>query len=132
MEHNNGITPVPRVPQQPNRFSKLFAGIYFTLSIIGLVGTWYFNLQFFRADTGQGYLEAWFANDASSSAAIDLIVILLMACVFFFREGLRIGWRWYWIALFIPLSVSVALACAFPLFLGLRELHLARHNLESP
>jgi hypothetical protein len=131
MEHNN-ITPAPRVPPQPSRSSNLFAGIYFALAIVGLVGTWYFNLQFFRADTNQGYLEAWFANDASSSAAIDLIVILIVASVFFFREGLRIGWRWYWIALFIPLSVSVALACAFPLFLGLRELHLTRKILERP
>jgi Terpene cyclase DEP1 len=129
MEHNV-IIPAPRVPPQPSRFSKLLAGIYFALSIIGLVGTWYFNLQFFRAGTNQGYLEAWFANDASSSAAIDLIVILLMACVFFFREGLRIGWPWYSIALLIPLSISVALAFTFPLFLGLRELHLARRNLE--
>ena len=129
---SNIIMRVPRAVEQPSRFSKLFAGIYFTLSIIGLVGTWYFNLQFFRTDTGQDYLQAWFANDASSSAAIDLIVILLMACVYFFREGLRIGWRWYWIALFIPFSVSVALACAFPLFLGLRELHLARKTLERP
>jgi Terpene cyclase DEP1 len=58
-------------------------------------GLWHFNLRFFRTDTSQGYLQAWFANDASSSAAIDLIVILPMAYAYFFREGLRIGWRWY-------------------------------------
>jgi Terpene cyclase DEP1 len=97
----------------------MFAGIYIALSILGLVGTWYFNLQFFGAESGPGDLQAWFANDASSSAAIDLIVILLVVCVFFFREGLRIVWRWYWIALFIPLSVSVALACAFPSVFGI-------------
>lgn len=131
MEHHTK-TRAPRDSELPHRFSTLFAGMYFALAIIGLLGTWYFNLQFFRAGSGQGYLEAWFANDASSSAAIDLIVILLMACVFFFREGLRIGWRWYWIALFVPFSVSVALACAFPLFLGLRELHLALKTLGRP
>ena len=100
------------------------------LAMIGLVGTWYFNLQFFAADTTESYLGAWFANSASSSAAVDLIVILVVASVLFFREGLRIGWRWYYIALFILLSISVALAFAFPLFLGLRELHIARRNFE--
>jgi len=106
------------------RSTVLLAGSYFALALTGLIGTWFYNLQF----TGASYLGAWFANAASASAAVDLIVLLAVASVFYFREGLRLGWKWYLIVLFVPLSIGVALSFAFPLFLGLRELHLLRNQ----
>lgn len=96
---------------------------YALLAVVGLVGTWYFNLAFAGGGGDGGYLAAWFANPASSSAAIDVIVAALVACVFFVREGARLRWRWS-VAL-IPLTFLVALAFTFPLFLFLRERHLS-------
>ena len=112
--------------RRPKSGGILAAG-YFVLAAAGLVGTWYFNLQFAGSQSSLSYLEGWFANGASSSAAMDVIVTAIAASVFFVREGLRLGWgKWAWAA--IPLTFLVALAFAFPLFLGLRELRLARHT----
>ena len=100
------------------------------LAIGGLIGTWYFNIRFAGGPSDLTYVEAWFVNPASSSAAVDVIVTALAANVFFVREGLRLGWsKWSWT--FIPLTYLIALAFAFPLFLGLRELRLVRPTPES-
>ena len=128
MERTNttGATanPGPVLASLP-RPARLIAGVYFALAVIGLVGTWYYNFQF----TGDNYLAAWFANAASSSAAVDIIVIVVVASVFYLREGPRLGWRWPPLVLLIPLSVAVAVSFALPLFLGLRELRLARDRI---
>ncbi len=112
------------------RSSRILAAVYFVLALGGLIGTWYFNLQFAGSGSDLGYLEAWFVNAASSSAAVDIIVTALAANVFFIREGLRLGWgKWSWVL--IPVTYLVALAFVFPLFLGLRELGLARQASRS-
>lgn len=98
---------------------------WLALSLAGLVGTWAFNIAFMADPQGLGYLEGWFANPASSSAAVDIIVVAVAACLFMLVEGIRLGWvRWVWIL--VPLSFAVAVAFTFPLFLGLRELALRR------
>ncbi len=114
-------TPTPDTAK-PSAWTPL-ALVYLALSVIGLLGTWYFNLTFVFGPHEAGYIESWFANRASSSAAIDVIVAANVACIFFIAEGRRIGMRWAW--LFIPLAFAIALAAAFPLFLALRERHLA-------
>jgi hypothetical protein len=98
--------------------------VYLCLAVAGLVGTWYFNLQFGAGDGGRNYVQAWFANPASSSAAVDVIVTALAACVFFVAEGRRLGMRRAWVL--VPLTFLVALAFTFPLFLALRERLLSR------
>ena len=101
------------------------AVVWFALALLGLVGTWANNLEFIADPQGLGYVEAWFVNPASSSAAIDVIVTALAACLFYVVEGRRLGWtRWAWIL--VPLTFAVALAFTFPLFLGLRQLALRR------
>jgi hypothetical protein len=96
---------------------------YLVLSAAGLAGTWYFNLRF-AAGSGTSYLGGWFANPASSSVAVDVIVTAIAACGFYVIEGrrLRMGWTW----LLVPLTFLVALAFTFPLFLALRERALLR------
>jgi hypothetical protein len=102
---------------------------YVLLSIVGLIGTWYFNFQFMASDSDLSYLEAWFANPASSSAAVDIIVVALMGSIFIFVEGWRLQIQWTWIL--IPLSFVIALAFTFPLFLAIREIKLTqRQRLE--
>ncbi len=105
---------------------------FFLLSAAGLIGTWGFNLAFIGSsgENGAGYLASWFANDASSSAAVDLIVMAVAACLVMLVEGARLGWsRWVWVL--VPLSFAIAVAFTFPLFLGLRELALRRRALTS-
>ncbi len=97
------------------RGSRLAAGLYLGLAVAGLVGTWYFNLTF----QGGSYLKAWFANSASSSAATDVIVTAVAACVFYVREARRLRRRWPLVL--VPLTPLIALAFTLPLFLALRE-----------
>ena len=105
---------------------RILAAILFALSLVGLVGTWTFNIAFLvDPPAGLGYLEGWFANAASTSASIDLLVVAIGAGIVMIVEGARLGWsRWAWA--FVPLSLVTAVAFAFPLFLGLRELALER------
>ena len=79
---------------------------------------------------GQGYLGAWFANPASSSAAVDVIVTAVAACLFYLREGTRLGWGRLRLAVLVVLTFAIALAVTFPAFLALRELELARNNAQ--
>ncbi len=104
------------------RKTRIVAGIYFALAIGGLIATWYFNLSY----RGSNYIGDWFANPASSSAAADIITVLFVTMLFYFTEGRRIGLPWWFLLLLVPLSIGVAVAFAFPLFLGVRELKLRR------
>lgn len=101
---------------------------YLFLAVVGLVGTWWFNLRFGAEGGGQGYLQGWFANAASASAAVDVIVTAVVACVFYVVEGRRLGMRRAWVL--VPLTFLLALAFTFPLFLALRENALARRGSD--
>ena len=97
--------------------------VYALLAVAGAVGTWVFNVRSMAA--GENYLAGWFATAASSSAAVDVIVVAVVACLFMVVEGRRLGMsRWVW--LLVPLSFAVAIAFTFPLFLLWREQHLRR------
>lgn len=109
------------------RTQLILAIVWFAFAALGLIGTWTYNLAFITTPNGLSYLQGWFANPASSSAAVDVIVTATAACVFMVVEGARLGWRRVtWI--FVPLSFAVAIAFTFPLFLGLRELALRRRS----
>ena len=92
--------------------------LYGALSLAGLVGTWWFNLASTAA--GENYLAGWFANAASSSVAVDILVAGIAACVFMVVEGRRLGWPTWSLVLLVVGSFAVAVAFVFPLFLFLR------------
>jgi hypothetical protein len=98
--------------------------VYLALSVVGLVGTWWFNLASMAA--GEDYLAGWFANAASSSAAVDILVAGLAACVFMVLEGRRLGWPTRSLVLLVVGSFAIAVAFVFPLFLFLRDRALSR------
>jgi hypothetical protein len=109
----------------------VLAGVWFALALAGLVGTWAYNLAYFADPGGLGYLEAWFVNPAASSAAVDLLVVAVAACVLMVAEGVRLGWgRWVWVL--VVLSFAIAIAFTFPLFLGLRELRVRSVTSSTP
>ncbi|WP_374008381.1 DUF2834 domain-containing protein [Leifsonia sp. LS-T14] len=98
---------------------------YIVLALIGLVGTWAFNISAVLAH--RDYLGDWTGSGpAVTSLTIDILVAAVAAIVFMVVESRRIGMRRVWIyILLIPL---VALAFAFPLFLAMRERHLSRQT----
>ena len=95
--------------------------VYAAAALVGLVLTWYFNLDYAGSDTYNG---AWFANSAASSAAVDLIVLSSAASLFMVVEGRRLRMRLP--LLHVVAGVVLAMAFAVPLFLCLRERALSR------
>lgn len=104
------------------------ARLYFALALAGLVATWIFNIRFMQqtgfAFDAPEFIRQGFANNASSSLAADIGIAYLAFAVFVAAESRRLGMRHGW--LYIGLGLCVATAFAFPLFLGMRERHLAR------
>lgn len=96
--------------------------VYLGLAVAGAAGTWWFNLRSIAA--GENYLAGWFATPASSSAAVDVVVVALAACLFILVEGRRLHLRAAWAL--VPLTFVVAVAFTLPLFLAWRELVLRR------
>lgn len=105
---------------------SLRQGVYLALAVLGLVGTWTFNLRFMAEAGGSfdalAFLRAGYANAASSSLTNDLLVGVGAFLTWSFAEARRLAMRWWWVPL---LTLGVAFAVAFPLFLFLRDRRLA-------
>ena len=98
------------------------------LAVIGLVTTAYFNRQPLPA--GTNYLEGWFANNASTSAALDLIVVFVAASIFMVADARRSRIRWPW--LYVVFAIPLAIAFTFPLYLAIRTARAPRPTSPSP
>lgn len=97
--------------------------IYLLLAILGLVMTWYYNLQFI-SESGGGFDIGEFIAASSTTAAAqslswDLAVACITGLIWIFYESRRLGMRFFWI--YIILAFSIAYAFAFPLFLFVRQ-----------
>lgn len=98
--------------------------VYLSVAAIGLVGTAWFNIQSVINPGGDTFFAAWFANPSVSSLSWDLLATASAASIFIILEGRRLGIRWYWA--YVVFSFVTAVAFTFPLFLAVRERHLAR------
>jgi len=98
--------------------------VYLSVAAIGLVGTAWFNVQSVINPGGDTFFAAWFANPSVSSLSWDLLATASAASIFIILEGRRLGIRWYWA--YVIFSFVTAVAFTFPLFLAVRERHLAR------
>lgn len=103
--------------------------VYATVALVGGVGTWFFNIASIRA--GEDYLGGWFANSASSSAAVDVIVVALVACIFMVLEARRVGMSTVITGVLVVLTFAVAIAFTFPAFLAWRNWHLGRQPVVA-
>ncbi|MEP6798943.1 MAG: DUF2834 domain-containing protein [Lapillicoccus sp.] len=101
---------------------------YAVAALFGGLATWFFNLRY---DGSASYLAAWFANDASSSAAVDLLVVSAVLTVFVFAESRRLQMRAFVPVLFLVSGLLIAMAFAVPAFLLYRERRLARTSASS-
>ena len=97
--------------------------LYLLLAILGLVMTWYYNLQFIAESGGSFDVGEFIAASSTTAAAQSLSWDLAIACIagitWIFFESRRLGLRFFW--LYILLSFGVAFAFAFPLFLFVRQ-----------
>jgi len=97
--------------------------IYLLLAIVGLVMTWYYNLQFIAESGGSFDVAEFIAAGATNSAAQSLSWDLAIACItgltWIYFESKRMGLRFFWV--YIILAFAVAFAFAFPLFLFVRQ-----------
>lgn len=102
--------------------------VWLGLSITGFVGTWYFNLGSIVA--GRDFIGDWVGSGpAVSSLTVDLLVAAVAGSILVIVESKRVGMRFGWV--FIVLSAIIAFAFAFPLFLALRERHLAAARADA-
>jgi len=101
--------------------------LYGALAVVGLVATWYFNLKFTEESGGSfsiaDFVAACYANSASSSISNDITVAVIAFLVWSFHEARRLTMRNWWA--YVVLTFAVAFACAYPLFLFMRERRLA-------
>lgn len=97
--------------------------IYLLLAIVGLVMTWYYNLQFIQASGGSfdvaEFVAAGANNPASQSLSWDLAIACMAGLIWIFFESRRLGLRFFWV--YIILAFTIAYAFAFPLFLFVRQ-----------
>jgi hypothetical protein len=97
--------------------------IYLLLAVIGLVMTWYYNLQFISESGGSfdvgEFIAAGSTNAAAQSLSWDLAVACIAGLTWIFFESRRLGLRFFWI--YIILAFGIAYAFAFPLFLFIRQ-----------
>jgi len=95
---------------------------YFVIAGIGLVTAWYFNtIAILR---GEDFFLAWFGNNADWVVACDLLLTAFAAVPYMIFEAKRIGMKRVY--LYILSGFISAIAFVFPLFLAMRELHLAK------
>lgn len=102
------------------------AWIYLALSAAGAALTWYNNWQFMQLYDGFSlpqFLTDGFANPAAASLGWDVTVGATAFLVWLWPEAKRLQMRHAWI--YLVLTCGVAFACAFPLFLAMRERRLA-------
>ena len=108
--------------------------LYAVLSVIGYIASnWFVVLVSIES----GNVLLWtrpletmagmFANRIAAAFAIDLLFVALVACIWFYSEGRRLGMRRIWI--YWVLTLAFGLAGTLPLFLLNRERRL--EQLES-
>ena len=102
--------------------------IYAIFAAIGLCLTWYYNLQYFAQDGASlaGFIADNKLNPASTSVWYDIVVAALAFTVWSYFECKKIAMKKWW--LYTLLTYTVACAFAFPLFLLMRERHLAMNS----
>lgn len=102
--------------------SSVKQGIYAILAVVGLIATWYFNLQAMAANPDFSiltFLRDNYVNPSSASITNDIAVVCLAFFFWSFHEARRLGMRFWWA--YVPMTLIIALAVSFPFFLLMRE-----------
>lgn len=101
--------------------SRIRFWVYLVLAGIGLVTAMVFNG--IAVMNGENYATAWFGTAVDWVLSADLTVVAIASVVLMFAEARRVGMKRVWP--YIALSGVTAMAFTFPLFLAIRERHIA-------
>jgi len=122
-------------------WSRLRQAIYAALTLIGLVWTNYYLVQFTIATSGElslanlmqfdivAFSQQAFANAASSFVGIDVLMGLLASITLIVAEGRRLQMKLW--GLYIVLMFAISFAFGFCLFLWMRERTLAQQQADA-
>ena len=94
---------------------------YAFLALVGLLGTWKYNIDFMRETGGMdlvAFFKSGFVSSASSSLSIDFWVSFFAGFTFLVTEATRLRMKRWWIYV---LLLAIAWAVALPLFLLARD-----------
>ena len=101
--------------------------IYGILAIAGLCLTWYHNIQFMQihgaSDIG-AFIKACTVNHAASSISWDVTISAIAFLTWANIEAKRLQMKHWWA--YLVLTLGVAMAFGFPLFLLMRERRLTQ------
>ncbi|MFZ5724505.1 MAG: DUF2834 domain-containing protein [Pseudomonadota bacterium] len=101
---------------------------YLAIAVAALLLTGYHNLQFVQAGGGtfslSAFIDGVFANHASASIGWDITMACLAFVIWMLHEAKRIGMRHVWV--YVLVTFLIAFGVAAPLFLFMRDRHLAR------
>ena len=105
------------------------AWLYLALAIVGAASTWSYNLLAMRelgdAFTPQAFVRIGFeGSPLLGSLASDFWVGSLASLIWMVSEGMRLRMKRIW--MYVVLTFLIAWAFALPLFLFMRERHIAR------
>ena len=107
------------------RYWTPLALVYLGLSVVGLVGTWWFNAL--AIVQMSNFIGDWAGSGpAVFSLTIDLLVVAVAGSVLIIVEARRLEMRGGWI--YVALSGLTAFAFTFPLFLAMRQRRLVANN----
>lgn len=101
---------------------------YLVLALVGLVGTWTFNV--FAIVQLRNFIGDWVnSGPAVSSLTVDLFVVAVAGSILIIVESRRLGLRGGWI--YLVLAGITAFAFVFPLFLSMRERAITKRLADS-
>lgn len=101
------------------------------LALAGAVLPWSSHVQFFNSEGGIAlwrFFELAYVNLPASAMSNELLVVFVVLNVWMIVEARRTGIPHVW--LYVTISIAVAVAAAFPLFLLARERLLRRELLS--
>jgi hypothetical protein len=102
----------------------VFGGFYtYYLVMLGVVEN---NFTFSVVDFIQ---STWSGNYYAKSITLDLLTTAVAGSVFIVAEGIRLGMKRIWV--FILLTLLVAFAFGFPLFLFFRQRQVHKNSIIS-
>jgi hypothetical protein len=107
--------------------------LYGLLALAGAAVTWYFNIRFMIEAGGAfslaTFIKDGFSNPAAASLASDVSLGAVVFLLWLPFEARRLGMKLWWV--YAVLTLGVAFACAFPLFLLMRERRLEQIKAGS-
>ena len=98
--------------------------LYLFLSASGLITAYYFFGRFVLLDglAWRLLVSQPLAGNISSLLTFDLLICVIVAWTFIYREAHALGMRRWW--LYVIATLGIGLSFAFPLFLYIRERRL--------